>query len=160
MRRLTSFPGIAGAVLLGAIGLAGCATANAASSVAIASAYVPVPQSGTPGTTVAYLDIRNNGHADKLLAVHTSVGGTVQFRAPAGRHAGAQVMRSVAYIPIPADSMVQLNPDHDYLVITGAGPMHDGKDIMLRLTFADAGTITVIAVVTNPQNGGSSYFLN
>lgn len=157
MHRLTSLPGIAGAVLLAALALAGCATASAESSIGIASAYVPVPQSGT---TVAYLDIRNNGHADRLLAVHTSVGGTVQFRAPAGHDAGAQVMRTVAYIPIPADSMVQLNPDHDYLLITGAGPMHDGKAIMLRLTFANAGTITVIAVVTNPQNGGSSYFLN
>ena len=38
--------------------------------------------------------------------------------------------------------------------------MHDGKDIMLQLTFANAGTITVIALVTNPQSGGSSYFLN
>jgi hypothetical protein len=38
--------------------------------------------------------------------------------------------------------------------------MHDGKDIMLRLTFANAGTVTVIAMVTNPQTGGSSYFLN
>jgi len=46
------------------------------------------------------------------------------------------------------------------LLITGAGPMHDGKDIMLRLTFANAGTVTVIALVTNPQSGGSSYFLN
>jgi copper(I)-binding protein len=160
MRRLTSVPGIAAAVLLAALGLAGCATADAASSLSIASAYVPVPGSGTPGTTVAYLDIRNNGHADRLLAVHTSVGGTVQFRAPAGHDGGAQVMRTVAYIPIPADSMVQLNPDHDYLLITGAGPMHDGKAITLRLTFANGGTITVIAVVTNPQNGGSSYFLN
>ena len=46
------------------------------------------------------------------------------------------------------------------LVITGAGPMYDGKAIMLTLTFANAGTITVVAPVTNPQNGGSSYFLD
>jgi hypothetical protein len=38
--------------------------------------------------------------------------------------------------------------------------MHDGKDIYLKLTFAHAGSMTVIALVTNPQNGGSSYFLN
>jgi hypothetical protein len=38
--------------------------------------------------------------------------------------------------------------------------MHDGKDIMLQLTFANAGTITVIALVTDPESGGSSYFLN
>jgi hypothetical protein len=35
-----------------------------------------------------------------------------------------------------------------------------GKDIYLTLTFAHGLTMTVIALVTNPQNGGSSYFLN
>ena len=69
-------------------------------------------------------------------------------------------MHTVADIPVPANSLVQLNPDTYHLLITGAGPMHDGKDITLRLTFANAGTITVIALVTNPESGGSSYFLN
>jgi periplasmic copper chaperone A len=158
MRRLTPVLGIAGAVLLAALGLSGCATASAASALKVSSAYVPQPT--TPGTTVAYLDIRNNGHADRLIAVHTSVGGTVQLRAPGARHGGMLTMHTVADIPIPADSMVQLNPDSYHLLITGAGAMHDGKDIMLQLTFADAGTITVIALVTNPETGGSSYFLN
>ena len=158
MRRLTSALGIAGAVLLAAVGVSGCGTASAASSLGVSSAYVPQPT--TPGTTVAYLDIRNNGHADRLIAVHTSVGGTVQLRAPGARHAGMLTMHTVAYIPIAADSLTQLNPDSYHLLITGAGPMHDGKDIMLQLTFAGAGTITVIALVTNPESGGSSYFLN
>jgi copper(I)-binding protein len=69
-------------------------------------------------------------------------------------------MRPVPDIPIPADSLVRLNPDSYQLLITGAGPMHDGKDIWLQLTFADAGTIQVLAQVTDPQTGGSSYFLN
>jgi len=158
MRRLTSFLGIAGAVLLAALGVSGCATASAASSLYISSAYVPQPT--TPGTTVAYLDIRNSGHADRLIAVHTSVGGTVQLRAPGARHSGVLSMHTVADIPIPANSLIQLNPDSYHLLITGAAPMHDGKDIILRLTFANAGTITVIALVTNPETGGSSYFLN
>jgi copper(I)-binding protein len=84
----------------------------------------------------------------------------VQLRAPAGRDGGTLIMHTVKDIPIPADSMVQLNPDSYHLLITGAGPMHDGKDITLRLTFANAGTVTILALVTNPQNGGSSYFLN
>ena len=158
MRRLTSVLGIACAMLLAALGVTGCATASAASSIFVTSAYVPQPT--TPGTTVAYLDIRNNGHPDRLVAVHTSVGGTVQLRAPGARHAGTVTMHTVADIPVPANSLVQLNPDTYHLLITGAGPMHDGKDIMLRLTFANAGTITVIALVTNPESGGSSYFLN
>jgi copper(I)-binding protein len=158
MRRLTSVLGIACALLLAAVAVTGCASASAASAILVTSAYVPQPT--TPGTTVAYLDIRNNGHADRLVAVHTSVGGTVQLRAPAARHAGVLMMRTVPEILIPADSLVRLNPDTYHLLITGAGPMHDGKDIMLRLTFADAGTITVIALVTDPESGGGSYFLN
>ena len=158
MRRLMSVLGIAGAVLLAALGVNGCASASAASAILVTSAYVPQPT--TPGITVAYLDIRNNGRADRLIAVHTSVGGTVQLRAPAARHAGVLMMRTVPEILIPADSLVRLNPDTYHLLITGAGPMHDGKDIMLRLTFADAGTITVIALVTDPESGGGSYFLN
>jgi len=154
----TAALGIAGAALLAALGVTGCGPTSGASSIAIASAYVPQPTK--PGTTVAYLDIRNNGAADRLIAVHTSVGGTVQFRAPMSRLADMLAMRTVPDIAIPADSMVQLNPDHDYLLITGAGAMHDGKDITLRLTFANAGTVTVIALVTNPQSGGASYFLN
>jgi len=158
MRRLTSVLGLACALLMAAAAVTGCASASAASAISVSSAYVPQPT--TPGTTVAYLDIRNNGHADRLVAVHTSVGGTVQLRAPVARQAGALAMRTVPEIPIPADSLVQLNPDTYHLLITGAGPMQDGKDIMLRLTFADAGTITIIALVTNPESGGSSYFLN
>jgi periplasmic copper chaperone A len=158
MRRLPAVLGLAGAVLLAALGVSGCATASAASSISVTAAYVPVP--ATPGTTVAYLDIQNNGHADRLIAVHTSVGGTVQLRAPGARRAGTLMMRTVTDIPIPADSLVRLNPDSYSLLITGAGPMHDGKDITLQLTFANAGTITILALVTNPQNGGSSYFLN
>jgi copper(I)-binding protein len=136
----------------------GCASANAASSIAVASAYVPLPT--TPGTTVAYLDIRNNGKADRLISAQTSVGGTVQLRVPLSLHAGVLTMHTVPAIPIPAGSMTLFNPDTDHLLITGAGAMQDGKDIMLRLTFANAGTVTVIAMVTNPQSGGSSYFLN
>ena len=158
MRRLRSVLGIAGAVLLAAMVVTGCASADASSSIGIASAYVPQPT--TPGTTVAYLDIRNNGQTDRLVSVHTSVGGTVQLRAPGVRHAGALTMHTVPAITIPGNTMTLLNPDSYHLLITGAGPMHDGKDIMLRLTFANAGTVNVIAMVTNVESGGSSYFLN
>jgi hypothetical protein len=131
VRRLTPVLRIAGAALLAALVVTGCASARATSSIAVASAYVPQPT--TPGTTVA---------------------------APAGRHSGAMTMRTVRDIPIAANAMTRLNPISYHLLITGAGTMHDGKDIMLRLTFANAGTVTVIAMVTNPRSGGSSYFLN
>ena len=78
MRGLTSVFRIAGAAVLAALVVTGCASAGATSSISVASAYVPQPT--TPGTTVAYLEIRNNGPADKLVSAQTSVGGKVQLR--------------------------------------------------------------------------------
>jgi len=122
-------------------------------------AYVQQP-TATGKTTVGYLDIRNNGAADSLVSVSTSVGGNVELRAPDGRDSSSVIMHTVTSIPIPADATTQLIPNGYHLLISGAGAMHDGKDIQLTLKFAHASPITVYALVTNPQNGGSSYFLN
>ena len=158
VRGLSQVLRIAAVALLAALVVTGCASARASSPIAVAAAYVPAPT--TPGTTVAYLQIRNNGQADRLVSAQTSVGGTVQLRAPGPRRAGVLTMHTVPDIPIPANSMTRLNPDSYHLLITGAGPMQDGKDIRLRLTFANAGTVTILAMVTNPQSGGGSYFLS
>jgi copper(I)-binding protein len=158
VRGLSQALRMAAAAVLAALVMTGCAAAGASSPIHVAAAYVPAPT--TPGTTVAYLQIRNNGQADRLISAQTSVGGKVQLRAPGARQAGVLTMRTVPDIPIPANSMTRLNPDSYHLLITGAGPMPDGKDITLRLTFANAGTVTILAMVTNPQSGGgsSSYF--
>jgi copper(I)-binding protein len=158
VRRLTRWLRIAGAALLAVLVVTGCASARATTTIAIASAYVPSPT--TPGTTVAYLEIRNNGPADTLISAQTSVGGKVQLRAPGARHSGALTMHTVPEIPIAAEAMTRFNPDSFHLLITGAGTMRDGKDITLKLTFVHAGTVTILAMVTNPESGGSSYFLN
>jgi periplasmic copper chaperone A len=148
------------AAVLAALTMAGCSSARAgASSIAATAAYIQQPAS-TGKTTVGYLDIRNNGSDDRLVAVSTSVGGTVELRAPVRAGVTPVIMHTVTDIPIPAHALTQLVPDSYHLLIAGAGPMHDGKDITLRLTFAHAGTITILALVTNPESGGASYFLN
>jgi periplasmic copper chaperone A len=154
--------GAAGAAAATALTMAGCSAAQAASgdsSIVATAAYVQQP-TATGKATVGYLDIRDNGTADELISVTTSVGGTVTFRAPERAGVSPVVMHTVADIPIGADAMTQLVPNSYHLIITGAGPMHDGKDITLTLRFAHAGTITILALVTNPESGGSSYFLN
>ncbi len=139
---------------------AGC-SANHAGGVGIVTnaAYVQEPASAGK-MTVGYLDIRNNGVADQLVSVSTSVGGQVELRGPVTFGVSPVVMHTVPDIPIPSDATTQLIPNSYHLLIAGAGPMHDGKDITLKLTFAHAGTMTIYALVTNPQNGGASYFLN
>jgi copper(I)-binding protein len=86
------------------------------------------------------------------------VGGQVTFRAPASD--APPTMRTVPQIGVPADALLRLSPDGDHLLITGAGPMQAGRQIMLTLVFAKGGAMSVAAEVTNPATGGSSYFLN
>jgi copper(I)-binding protein len=144
-------------LLLGASALAGCAQqAVAATSLQLGTAYVAVP--GTGDITSAYLVIRNNGPADRLISARTSVGGQVTFRTPS--RLGDTRMMTVPDIGIPADSLLRLSPDGSHLLITGAGPMKGGTQITLTLTFAKGGAMSVVAEVTNPESGGSSYFLN
>jgi copper(I)-binding protein len=149
-------------LVVAGLGLGLCCAASgcsAASPVAAGNAYIAVPV--TPGTTDVYLEIRNNGVADELLSAQLSVGGTVSLRAPV-TGPGAQVlsMRGVSDIPIPAHSTVHLAPNSYHLMVTDATHLQSGKAITLKLRFAHAGTISVIALVTDPQSGGSSYFLN
>jgi periplasmic copper chaperone A len=130
--------------------------AIAAPSIAVTSAYVPQPK--TPGITTAYLDIRNNGAADQLVAARASVGGHIALRVPDGH---GTAMTTVPRIAIPSGATIRLLPDGMHLLLTGAGGrMTGGKDITLTLTFAHAGTMSVPAMVTNPETGGSSYFTN
>lgn len=152
---------VAAACLLLAAGtaVAGCAQkAAAAVSIQLGTAYVNVPAAGSNDTTDAYLEIQNNGSADRLTAVRTSVGGQVTFREPA--RAGSTVMKTVPAIAVPADSLLRLSPDDPHLLISGAGPMQAGRQITLTLVFARAGTMSVAAEITNPATGGGSYFLN
>ena len=137
--------------------LAGCAAkAAAAASIQAGNGYVVVPASG--GTTEAFLVIRNNGAADRLTSVRTSAGGQVIFRVPA--RPGATTMRTVTGIPIPAHATVRFSPDSPHLLIRDSRPIKGGTQLTLTLVFARGGTMSVVAVVTNPASGGSSYFIN
>jgi periplasmic copper chaperone A len=144
-------------LVVGGGALAGCAQkAAAAATIQLGTAYVEVPSSGA--TTAAYLVIRNRGPADRLVAARTSVGGRVTFREPV--HPGDATMKTVPDIGVPGNSLLRLSPDGSHLLITGAGPMKGGTQITLTLVFAKGGTMSVPAEVTNPESGGSSYFLN
>jgi copper(I)-binding protein len=147
----------AGLIVLAAAGLTGCyAKASAAPAIELSTAVVPQPS--VPGETTAYLVIRNNGGPDRLIHARTSVGGRVTFRAARGY--GNLTMHTIPVIGIPGHNVLRLVPNSVHLLITGARPMHGGRDITITLVFARAGAISVIAQVTNPETGGSSYFLN
>src|ERR1700761_3557120 len=121
-----------GVAALAAVSVSGCATSrNHAGGPGIVPGSASVTEPAKTGAaTVGYLDIRNNGTADKLVSVTTSVGGTVQLRAPEGGKttgAAALVMHTVTSIPLPADATTEMDPDSYHLLISGTtGAMHDG----------------------------------
>jgi copper(I)-binding protein len=158
LRRPTARMAAAGLVLALGAALAGCGGAARASGPAIEldTAYVNVPGDG--GSTDAFLVIRDNGPADKLISARSSAGGTVTFSGPVGGNPA--VMRAVPSITIPGHTLVRLVPNGYHLVISDSGPMKSGTEITLTLHFAHSGTYQVPAQVTNPQTGGASYFLN
>jgi periplasmic copper chaperone A len=158
MLRTRRIATLAVAVLAGGA-IAGCSrpAPQAGPKITLSSAQVTVPNSS--GTTDAYVDVQNSGPADQLISGRVSVGGRVSLRSPAAS-SDAMLMRTVASIRIPADSLVRLEPYTSHLLITDSGRMKAGTEITLTLVFAHAGPISVAAMVTNPQTGGSSYFLN
>jgi copper(I)-binding protein len=155
---ITRAAAAAGVLLVGAVAIAGCQpAAGSVGQIRVGSADVPVPAAG--GSTSAYLVIQNLGPSDRLIAVRTSDGGHVTFRAPAQGGVPGR-MHTVPDITVPSGATVRMNPDSVHLSITGAGPMKGGTQITLTLVFAKAGRISVPALITNPETGGGSYFLN
>jgi copper(I)-binding protein len=155
--RRAAMAAVAALALVATLALSGCGSPTA--TIATNSGYIPQPT--TPGTTVAYMDIRNNGKTtDRLVSATTSVGGQVTFQAPDGLRSGTMVMKPVQTLAIPAQTILRMNPNSYRLRITGAGRMQGGKDVIITLRFAHAGKVTVVALVTNPESGGGSYFLN
>jgi copper(I)-binding protein len=149
--------GACAAAVTGAMLVAGCGAAPRSGPV-IQLTSAQVTQPNATGTTEAYVDVQNNGPADTIVAARLSVGGRVMLRSPA--RPGVVVMRTVPSIAIPAMSLVGLDPNGSHLLVIGAGRMKAGTEITLTLVFAHAGSVSVPALVTNPETGGSSYFLN
>ncbi len=147
-----------GLAVLGAGLAAGCAAPppRPAPSIQLSSAQVTEPSKS--GVTDIFVDVRNNGPADRLIGARLSVGGHVTLRSPL--RPGVLDMRTVRSITIPARSFIGLDPNGAHLLVTDAGKMISGREITVTLLFAHAGAISVPAMVTNPATGGASYFLN
>jgi copper(I)-binding protein len=152
--RQAAISALAGVVSMTAA-LAGCASSHAAPApITVASAFVLE----VSGADIAdgYLVIQNSGPADRLTSVRSSSGGVVLMRGPAGP--GSSAARAVSEISIPAHSLVRLDPTGMHLVLTHLDPKMHVPLITLTLVFAHAGTLRVVAQVTNPQTDNSGYF--
>lgn len=148
-----------GAVLAAGLAIAGCTAPGgrqAGPVIQVSGAQIMTP--GANGVTDVYLDVQNSGPADKIIAASISSGGHITLRAPV--RTGEPEMRTVSSITIPADSSLGLDPNGEHLLVTGTGHMIAGHEITLTVVFAHAGRVSTPLLVTNPQSGGASYFLD
>ncbi len=157
--RASARPAAVGAGLaLAAALLAGCGAAQASSGPPVTLLSGQVLEPNADGVTDAYVIVQNNGPAVTLVGARSSAGGSVVLRSPGNSE--PIVMRTVHTITIPGHSLFHLQPSGPHLLITDSGPMKAGTEITITLLFAHLGALSVPAMVTNPQTGGSSYFLN
>jgi copper(I)-binding protein len=150
-------PAMVAIAVLGTGLAAGCAApAKAGPVIQVTGAQIIQP--GSSRMTDVYIDVQNYGPATRLISARISVGGRITFRSPV--KPGQPTMETVPAIGIPARTLLRLAPNSSHLQVTDAGPMKSGTEITLTLVFAHAGTFSVPLMVTNPESGGASYFLN
>jgi copper(I)-binding protein len=153
-RRWIALPLIAGLPAV-VVALAGC-TVQKPAVVPIKVGNAFVMQSSGVQTLAGYLVISNAGSADRLVSVHSSAGGKVVLLGPSTSEGPAA--RAVSQFVIPGHRLTRLDPTGNHLEIIGSSPLHEGNDVMLTLVFARAGTMHVVAQVSNPQTDSGGYF--
>ena len=137
-----------------AMALVGCGQQRAAAApIKIASAFVM--QGGGLSSDPAYLVIANSGPADQLLSVRSSAGGRVLFIG--GRTSAASAASALSDLSVPGHAVTRLDPSGVHLEIVHPGRLHVGIDITLTLVFAHAGTMRVLAQVSNPATSNGGY---
>ncbi len=85
--------------------------------------------------------------ADQLMAVSSPAAATAVVHEMA-MDAGVMRMREVASLALPAGQSVALKPGGFHVMLMGLkAPLREGQSVPLRLTFASAPPLDVVAVV-------------
>lgn len=105
-----------------------------------------VPDS--PGTALAYLQIKNGDTPDQLLAASSAEADEVIFLGARGN----------GNLPIPANGIAILSSDGVHLMLTGLdGNLEEGRLIPIALEFARSGIVTTRAQVKPPNDPHSRH---
>jgi copper(I)-binding protein len=150
--------GVAGSItglLVFALAITGCAQGSAAATpIKVGSAYVM--QANGDKTLSGYLVIANSGPTDQLLAVRSSAGGQVLM--VGSPRQGVATTAALREFVVRGHHVTKFDPNGRHLEIVHSGRLHVGTDITLTLVFAHAGTMHILAQVSNPQTSNSGYF--
>ena len=104
-----------------------------------------IPQPASPDVAAAYLRISNNGSvADSITKVTTSVTSDVMAMTEVDT-GGVGTMTDLSAVPIPAHGSVNLTPGFAHLMLENpTSPLKQGETVSVTITFAHAGTVTMM----------------
>jgi copper(I)-binding protein len=121
--------------VLACLALIGAAATAVAEPIAISAAWVRATPPGAT-TAAAYFTLVNNGPADRLLGVDSPAAHELQLHANVEVN-GAQQMRHLTEIPLPAGATVTLEPGGLHVMLLGiSAPLKPGDHVALTLHFA------------------------
>ena len=155
--------GMALSALVGLVGCGGHASARTnrsspSSAVAVSTGHASIgrltitggyiPQPASPDVAAAYLTISNaGGTADSVTKLTTSVTGAVMAMNETD-HDGVGTMTGLRTVTIPAHGRVSLTPGHSHLMLENpTSRLRVGQHVSIAITFAHAGTVTLIVPV-------------
>ncbi len=113
------------------------------------------PSAGPAGAGAAYMTIRNQGPADRLVAASSSAARTTELHTHI-REGDVMRMRKVEAIAIPERGAATLAPGGMHVMLMGLHqPLKPGDAFALTLTFEKAGAVTVQVPVREMGAGTS-----
>lgn len=145
------------ALIAGVLGLTGPHSALAADAakrgdLTIGKAWV---RASVGAATGAFLEIRNDGEADRLVSVSSPAAPDVRIHVTV-KDGDVMKMRDVDGIDVPAHGAVALQPGGYHIMVMGLPkPLKEGDTLPLTLHFAKAGTVDVVAEVVKPGAMGA-----
>lgn len=115
-------------------------------SLHIRGAYIP--QQTAQDEAAAYFTVTNDGaSADKLLAESTTAAMSVMLHETV-ENGGVGTMVDMSTLTIPAHGTATLSPAHEHLMIMQpAKTLTQGQTVVLTLTFAHAGSVSLAVPV-------------
>lgn len=141
----------AAALLIAALGLGFSVPAQAENKIEVTGAFTRAAPAG--GVGGMFLDITNNGPADRLIGVASPEAAKVELHESTHRD-GVARMRPVDGLDIPAGGTVRLAPGGYHIMLMGLKHgLTAGGQAAATLTFEKAGNVDVTASVVKAGAG-------
>lgn len=120
-----------------ALGLGACSPKPAASGGAMGVNDAVISVHGAVGA--GYFTLVNDGPADKLIAVSSSIAKTVEMHVSETKNE-MMSMRRLETVDVPAGGSVDFAPGGKHLMLFEVAPnLTEGQDVQVTLTFEKAG---------------------